>query len=90
MPAPRRDAPNVRIVRGSLPLWLAGLAVIPVALLLLFSVAVAAGLGLLAIFVLPLLLGRRQRPVRRRGSDQPYIELDRSDYRVVDDSKPRR
>lgn len=91
MPAPRRDTPHVRIVHSSLPLWLVGLAVIPVALLLLASVAFAAGLGIVGVFVLPLLFGRRRRPVARRSaSDQPYIELDRADYRVVDDSNPRR
>ncbi len=91
MPAPHRNGPTVRIVHGSLPLWLVGLAVLPVALFLLASVAFAAGLGTVAIFVLPLLFGRRRRPVARRPtSDQPYIELDRADYRVVDDSQPRR
>lgn len=72
---------RARIWHWRAPLWLVAVAVLPLALLFMASLAVAGGMlvgaALLASLVLPRLTSRP----RRRSPDDHTIELDRSDYR---------
>jgi hypothetical protein len=75
---------TVRVYRGSLPLWLL-LLLAPLGLVFLASLTLALVLaGAAVALVLPLFL---KRPAKAR--DRDLIELDPSDYRVVDRSDRR-
>jgi hypothetical protein len=81
---PTGHGPTVRIYRGSLPWWLLLIAA-PLGLLFFASLAVAAlAGGVVLALVLPLF--RRRRPP---NGDPNVIELERSDYRVVDRTDER-
>jgi hypothetical protein len=74
-----RSGATVRVYRGPFPLWLL-LLVAPLGLVFLASLAIAlmiAGAGV--ALVLPLFLRRRSK-----SADPDLIELDPSDYHVVD------
>lgn len=82
----RPDDPRpIFLYRGSLPLWLAALLLVPVGLLFLFSLAVALSGGVLGLLVLPVLWHWK----RRRVPDRQCIELDASEWRTID-GPPRR
>lgn len=78
------DRQHIYVYRGSLPLWLAALLLMPVGLLFLFSLAVALSGGLLGLLVLPVLWQWK----RRRPPDRQCIELDASEWRTIDGPPP--
>jgi hypothetical protein len=83
-PRDSRRPATAHVYHGSLPLWVLVL-VAPLGLLLLASLTIALILGgVAAAVVLPLLL---RRSARRRDDD--LIELDPSDYHVVERSDRR-
>ena len=82
---PNRPGTTVRVYRGTFPLWLL-LLVAPLGLVFLASLAIALVVGgVAAAVILPLLL---KRSARTRDPD--LIELDPSDYHVVERSDRRR
>jgi hypothetical protein len=78
----QRPSPQIRVFRGSLPLWAVALLAFPIGLALLASLAVAGFCAAIAAVVLPLFLRRRPR------RDADCIELDPADYDTIDG--PRR
>ena len=72
---------RARIWHWRAPLWLVVVAVLPLALLFMASLAIAGGLLVGAALLASLVLPRLSSRPRRRSSDDHTIELDRSDYR---------
>jgi hypothetical protein len=75
---PIGHGPTVRIYRGNLPWWLV-LILAPLGLLFFVSLALALAGGVVLALVLPLFRKRRLP-----NGDPNVIELERSDYRIVD------
>lgn len=79
-----RPGATVRVYRGSLPAWLL-LLIVPLGLVFVASLAIALVIGgAAAALILPFLLKRASKP-----DDPNLIELDPSDYHVVDRSDRR-
>ena len=68
------------------PAWLALLLLAPLGVIVLGFVALAMAAGFAAALILPLLWRWRFRPDRVTRETADYIELDPSQYRVVDDA----
>ena len=83
-PTQSNDRQRTYVYRGSLPLWLTALLLVPLGFLVLFSLVLAVAGGLVGILFLPLLWNRR----RRRAADQRSIELDPSEWRTIDGPPP--
>jgi hypothetical protein len=82
------NRPRTVVWRGALPLWPLLLVALPLAVIFLFSLAIAGALvvggALLASLLLPRLGGRRKPP------DDGTIELDASQYRRLPDPRKQR
>jgi hypothetical protein len=75
----RQAKTRVYVARGTFPLWMLAILGPAVLLLLMFSMVLVAGAGLLAALVVPFLLRRRSAP-----ADPSVIELEPSDYHAID------
>lgn len=76
--------PRVFVYRGSLPLWLAAAVALPLGALFLTSLVLAAAIAVAGVGVAALLL-----PKRRRPPSDGSIELDPSQYRHIEQRRPR-
>lgn len=72
-----------RVFGWRVPLWLALVAVLPLAMVFLVSLALAGAIAAAVALFVALVLPRRRRPGRPLAprADGRTIELERSDYR---------